>query len=85
MSETKPFLFEIGTEELPPKTLKKLASVLHQQLIANLKKQNLIESSAESKVFATPRRLAVFVDKVLENQPDQTISRRGPGHQTGLR
>ena len=74
MPETKPLLFEIGTEELPPKALKKLANVLHRQLIANLKKQNLIDSSAQSKVFATPRRLAVFVDNVLESQPDQTIA-----------
>ena len=78
MSESRAFLFEIGTEELPPKSLKNLANVFQTQLLANLEKNNLIDAAFNSKVFATPRRIAVLIDKVLTKQPDQVIDRRGP-------
>ena len=78
MSEAKPFLFEIGTEELPPKSLKSLATVLEKELVSQLKQQKLIDGSTRTKVYATPRRLAVFFDAVLEKQTDQVIDRRGP-------
>ena len=78
MSKGKPFLFEIGTEELPPKSLKKLAEVLHDQVIKQLENNKLIEQPVSSQFFATPRRLAVLIENVLENQPDQVLDRRGP-------
>lgn len=78
MTEPQVFLFEIGTEELPPKSLKNLADVFHHQLFVNLEKNKLIEKTAVSKVFATPRRIAVLIEAVLARQPDQVIDRRGP-------
>ncbi len=78
MADTQPFLFEIGTEELPPKALKKLADVIKHQLLRQLTEQSLIDAAAQAEVYATPRRLAVFVDAVIEKQPDQTIDRKGP-------
>ncbi len=78
MSNTQPFLFEIGTEELPPKSLHKLAVALEKELIAQLKKQKLIDNAADSRIYATPRRLAVFLDRVAIKQPDQVVDRRGP-------
>ena len=78
MSNTEAFLFEIGTEELPPKSLKNLADVFHDKLVDSLQKNNIIDKSACSQVFATPRRIAVLIDKVATKQPDQVIDRRGP-------
>ena len=78
MADTQPFLFEIGTEELPPKSLKKLANALHDQLVIELGKQKLIDNTSKSKVYATPRRLAVYVDALAIKQPDQVIDRKGP-------
>ena len=78
MSETQAFVFEIGTEELPPKSLRKLATVFHQQLRHELEKNKLINHSTNSRVFATPRRIAVLIDEVLIKQPDQVMQRRGP-------
>ena len=78
MAKSGTFLFEIGTEELPPKSLKTLADVFHCQLVANLQSNNLLSKSTDSKVFATPRRIAVLINDVLKYQPDQVIDRRGP-------
>ncbi len=78
MNNGKPFLVEIGTEELPPKSLKKLATTLQQELVGQLTNHKLIDDSAHTRVYATPRRLAVFVDQVAEKQADQLIERKGP-------
>ena len=78
MADTQPFLFEIGTEELPPKSLKKLANALHGQLVIELSKQKLIYNTSKSKVYATPRRLAVYVDALATKQSDQVVDRKGP-------
>ena len=78
MPETRTLLFEIGTEELPPKSLKNLADALHNQLIENLHGIKLINKPVASKVFATPRRMAVQIEQVCTKQPDQVIHRKGP-------
>lgn len=73
-------LIELGTEELPPKTLKKLSKSFTSELINGLLEAELIapaEASA-AKPFASPRRLALSVPSVAEAQPDQNIERRGP-------
>jgi len=73
-------LIELGTEELPPKTLKKLSKAFSIELINGLLEAELIgdaEASA-AQPFASPRRLALSVPHVIEAQPDQNIERRGP-------
>lgn len=70
------FLVEIHTEELPPNALKKMAEAFHQQITERLGKAGL--AYASSKLFATPRRLAVFVEKLQVAQPDQQVEKRGP-------
>ena len=50
-------LIELGTEELPPKSLKTLATAFYDNIKGQLDANNL--SYAEIKWFATPRRLAV--------------------------
>lgn len=70
------FLVEIGTEELPPKSLLALAEAFRDSLIAGLHAASLAHGAAVA--YATPRRLAVLVRRLLDQQPDQRIERRGP-------
>jgi glycyl-tRNA synthetase beta chain len=75
--DIKDFLFEIGTEELPAKQLEKLQNSLYTELVAALKQAQLnFDGSVE--VFATPRRLAIFVPNLALKQQDQIIERKGP-------
>ena len=70
------FLFEIGTEELPPKALLGLQQALVASLGAGLDKAGL--AHGELSGFATPRRLAVWVKGLAPAQPEQQIRRKGP-------
>jgi len=70
------FLLEIGTEELPPRALRELELALAAQVQAGLKDADLTHGAVES--FATPRRLAVLVRRLIARQPDREIRRRGP-------
>ncbi len=70
------FLFELGTEELPPKSLFTLAQALADGIAKGLAAASI--AHAEIEWFATPRRLAVRVHGVAERQPDQEIKRQGP-------
>ncbi len=73
---TNDFLFEIGTEELPPKSINKLAASLANSVEQSLTKNSL--TFTELKTFATPRRLALLITDLANKQPDQKIERRGP-------
>ena len=70
------FIIELGTEELPPKILKNLSAVFEQELTDLLKAYRLKFFS--SKVYATPRRLAVLVQALVEQQDDQISEKIGP-------
>ena len=72
-------LFEIGTEELPPKALVRLADALSVAITEGLSAQHITFSAV--KVYCAPRRLAVHLSDVAEAQPEQTIERRGPAVQ----
>ena len=41
MSKKQDLLIEIGTEELPPKSLKRLATAFHQEICSSLKDNDL--------------------------------------------
>ena len=73
-------LIELGTEELPPKALRKLSNSFNQELINGLLEAELItQASADSaQPFASPRRLALCIENVISAQPDQMIERFGP-------
>ncbi|MBA6255186.1 MULTISPECIES: glycine--tRNA ligase subunit beta [unclassified Colwellia] len=73
---TETLLIELGTEELPPKSLKNLAVTFYQQIKDQLDSADL--AYEEIKWFATPRRLAVKVSKLVEKQADKEIEKRGP-------
>lgn len=74
--DTNSFLVELGTEELPPKALMKLAEAFGAGIVAGLKEANL--PVGEHQIYAAPRRLAVKIDAVTARQEDQKIQRRGP-------
>lgn len=76
MTATNHLLFELGCEELPPKSLKKLSLALLDNLIAGLKEADL--SFNQARAYATPRRLAVIIDDLAMNQADKTVEKRGP-------
>lgn len=82
MSKAKAILFELGTEELPPKALKKLAQQLAGNLTQLLDKAEL--SHASVKYYASPRRLAVLIEAVDVKQADQDIERLGPALQAAF-
>ncbi|MCJ8320092.1 MAG: glycine--tRNA ligase subunit beta [Colwellia sp.] len=74
--KTETLLIELGTEELPPKALKKLAVTLFDQIQTQLDSAGL--EYKEIKWFATPRRMAVVVNQLVEKQADKIIEKRGP-------
>ena len=74
--EPQDLLVEIGTEELPPKTLRTLSESFGAALTAGLSGRGL--EHGEVSIYATPRRLAVLVSDVDAGQPDRDIERRGP-------
>ena len=73
---TKNFLVEIGTEELPPKALKTLATSFADNVEAELNQAGL--SFDKIEWFAAPRRLAVKVLNLATQQPSKEIEKRGP-------
>ena len=70
------FLFELGTEELPPKALSTLEAALREGVVTRLAALGL--KHGEVKSFSAPRRLAVRVKRLALAQPEQKINRRGP-------
>ncbi|MGR5229353.1 glycine--tRNA ligase subunit beta [Photobacterium damselae] len=70
------FLIELGTEELPPKALRTLAEAFAANFEAELKAADLAHNGIEW--FAAPRRLALKVNALAENQPDKIVEKRGP-------
>ena len=73
---TQNFLVEIGTEELPPKALKTLATSFADNVEAELNQAGL--SFDKIEWFAAPRRLAVKVLSLATQQPSKEIEKRGP-------
>ena len=71
-------LIELGCEELPPKSLPKLGHALFDGFLAQLKQAQLGFDASASRVYYTPRRLALLISAVVERQPDQVLERKGP-------
>ena len=76
MKQTKDFLLEIGTEELPPKSLQRLQQELAQGILSRLGDAKIDPSSHDFKILAAPRRLAVHIKNVDVQQPEQI--KQGP-------
>jgi len=76
MTESRTFLAEIGTEELPPKALRSLSEAFSEGVVKGIAAAGLAHGAVES--FATPRRLAIKVIGLQIQQADQEIIVRGP-------
>ncbi|MCE9679662.1 glycine--tRNA ligase subunit beta [Shewanella sp. AS1] len=69
-------LIEVGTEELPPKSLRNLA----ESFLANFEEElNKAELSYDSATwYAAPRRLALNIEALVTAQADKVVEKRGP-------
>jgi glycyl-tRNA synthetase beta chain len=73
---TENLLIEVGTEELPPKSLAKLAVAFKDNIHAQFSDNDFEFSNINW--YASPRRLAVMVENLVEYQADKTVEKRGP-------
>jgi glycyl-tRNA synthetase beta chain len=72
-------LVELGTEELPPRTLRTLGEAFAAALVRGLDEAGLrADPGAPVHGYATPRRLAAAVGAVGERSPGRVRERRGP-------
>jgi glycyl-tRNA synthetase beta chain len=69
-------LFELRTEELPPRTLLTLSNALTEGMLKGLDAAGVPHGKAHG--FATPRRLAVKVAACAEFAQARRVERRGP-------
>ena len=70
------FLVELGTEELPPKALKKLSEAFLSGVEQGLRDAGLAYASV--RVYAAPRRLAIVAEQLATQQPDRSSQLDGP-------
>lgn len=82
MTDKIDLLVEIGTEELPPKALKKLSDAFTDGIVAGFQAAGLIAD--EVIAYAAPRRLAVWLKDIPAQQADQLIEKRGPAIQAAF-
>lgn len=78
MSEQKPLLIELGTEELPVKALPGLAQAFFDGVMDALQKRGIDFDRTDAKPLYTPRRLAVWLPGVSTEQPEQSSEMLGP-------
>ena len=76
------FLVELGTEELPPKTLVSLADAFLAGIEKGLQSAGLTYSAKQ--VYAAPRRLAVLITQLATQQPDRSVNLDGPPRQAAF-
>ncbi len=82
MADQQHLLFELGTEELPPKSLHKLSQALLTNITKGLKDAGL--NFTKNSAYATPRRLAVIIENLDTGQPDKQVEKRGPAVQAAF-
>ena len=67
-------LFELSTEELPPRTLLALSTALTEGVLKGIDAAGIPHGKVQG--LATPRRLAVRVQRLAEHQPDRPVEKR---------
>jgi len=73
---SKTLLVELFVEELPPKALKKLGDAFAASVLESLKNQALTAIDGEVKAYASPRRLALQIPRVLAQAEDKAVSQK---------
>ena len=76
MKDTRDLLIEIGTEELPPKALRRLSLAFADEMAKGLDSASI--EPEKIHVYATPRRLALLLKALPTAQRDRETTRRGP-------
>src|SRR5258706_139574 len=76
-------LVELLTEELPPKSLLRIAEVFRDALASNLNGSSLVASPYHARCFASPRRLAVLIPNVVSKAADELSETSGPSVAAG--
>ena len=76
LSPQAPLLVELLVEELPPKALSKLGQAFAHGIFSQLQSQGLLAEAAQIKSFASPRRLAVHIAKVLAQAPARQVQHK---------
>ncbi|WP_114639218.1 glycine--tRNA ligase subunit beta [Polynucleobacter necessarius] len=66
-------LIEVFTEELPPKSLRRLGEAFSEGIFNHLKSANLTTDASVVTSFATPRRLAVQISNVINQAQDYPV------------
>jgi len=74
--QSENLLIELGTEELPPKSLRQLAESFASNVEAELQKAEL--TFEKVSWLASPRRLAIVVTNLSASQADKVVEKRGP-------
>ncbi len=67
------FILEVFTEELPPKSLRKLGESFGAAIFTSLQQAQLLSPHSKALCFASPRRLAVQIDGVLNQAPNYPV------------
>lgn len=75
-TQAAPFVFEVGTEELPSHEVVTAVEQLRSNLVDALAKNRL--EHGEVQAYATPRRLTVLVQDLAARQPDREVEIKGP-------
>ncbi len=78
----KPLLIEIGSEEIPARFIPQGLALLREALTQFLDK-SLIEYGKINE-YSTPRRLALYIENVTEQQTDRTIEALGPSEKVAF-
>ena len=73
LSQSDNLLIELFTEELPPKSLRRLGDAFSEGVYSTLKAAGLLSDNSLATGFATPRRLAVQITNVLSQAPDYPV------------
>ena len=76
MTRADDFLVEIGTEELPPKALRSLMDAFGAGLTAAIEAVPLEHAAVHT--YASPRRLAVRIERLARQQEDRNVAHKGP-------
>ena len=78
MTDMRPLLIELGTEELPVRALPGLAQAFFDGVVGALEKRGIAVERGDAKPLYTPRRLAVLLPGVATTQPEQRSEVLGP-------
>lgn len=79
---THTVLFELGCEELPPKSLKTLRDALKSEVETRLQAAGLTHGVIHA--YAAPRRLALLIENLASHQADRVDEKRGPAAVAGF-